>query len=524
LFGRRHCLAVARTNKSADPIETAARLVVEDPGGALELLLESWRDTHDGQLGQVIEEVGGRKVRPLEDLPIKVTARRDRLVTLVRAADARELSSVLAACESFARNGTAAITLPVLEACDERDEDPRIARLALRLLTDPPPRCSKVLARQLLRLVERHGDPGVRVDPATDLELDATRVERVRAKLAKRATARVPASALRAFASTGSSSAGTDEATPLIEQIAAHPDDDGPRIVLADWLTSRGDPRGELITLQLARREAKPSAAAKRREAELLANHRAGMFGPFAQCVKRSGFKFERGFLTRAVASGIWPSHPLNALLEYVDFGLYPVSLEVELRSLVEAWNPPLDSLARLIARAPRLRTLGFTFTFEPDELAKACAQVPRSMTDLTISTWGASGARDCVAAVVRSPIAATATTLQVRASYPNETTVAMLWAMVPSSCSRFIFDIVSHPQMRVELRRDGAAWTLSGSIPAHEASQLPRLQDELARALAGMPKVAHATFEVARADAVAPVRRASASIAGTTVATKGSL
>ena len=38
----------------------------------------------------------------------------------------------------------------------------------------------------------------------------------------------------------------------LWNEVLAEPDDDGPRLVLADLLQTRGDPRGELIALQLA--------------------------------------------------------------------------------------------------------------------------------------------------------------------------------------------------------------------------------------------------------------------------------
>jgi len=38
----------------------------------------------------------------------------------------------------------------------------------------------------------------------------------------------------------------------LIDEVLARPDDDTPRLVLADWLTERGDPRGELIAVQCA--------------------------------------------------------------------------------------------------------------------------------------------------------------------------------------------------------------------------------------------------------------------------------
>lgn len=41
-------------------------------------------------------------------------------------------------------------------------------------------------------------------------------------------------------------------AKPFMDAIRAAPDDDGPRLVFADWLTEKGDLRGELITLQCA--------------------------------------------------------------------------------------------------------------------------------------------------------------------------------------------------------------------------------------------------------------------------------
>ena len=37
---------------------------------------------------------------------------------------------------------------------------------------------------------------------------------------------------------------------PFLAQIAANPDDDALRLVYADWLEERGDPRCELIRLE----------------------------------------------------------------------------------------------------------------------------------------------------------------------------------------------------------------------------------------------------------------------------------
>ena len=49
----------------------------------------------------------------------------------------------------------------------------------------------------------------------------------------------------------------------LLAQIYANPDDDALRAVYADALLERGDPRGELITLQLERTRAGAPAEAQ---------------------------------------------------------------------------------------------------------------------------------------------------------------------------------------------------------------------------------------------------------------------
>jgi len=62
----------------------------------------------------------------------------------------------------------------------------------------------------------------------------------------------------------------------LLAQIHEHPTEDAPRLVYAHWLTSRGDPRGELITLQ-CRLAATPDDEARRKlktaENRLLKQH-----------------------------------------------------------------------------------------------------------------------------------------------------------------------------------------------------------------------------------------------------------
>jgi uncharacterized protein (TIGR02996 family) len=86
----------------------------------------------------------------------------------------------------------------------------------------------------------------------------------------------------------------------LFAAVYADPDDDEPRRVLGDHLIDVGDPRGELILLQLARGR---KGYASTRELELLERHAADWLGPLgavvgygASCTTR----FERGFLAEA--------------------------------------------------------------------------------------------------------------------------------------------------------------------------------------------------------------------------------
>ena len=82
----------------------------------------------------------------------------------------------------------------------------------------------------------------------------------------------------------------TATAEALFAEIVDHPDDDQRRLVYADFLQERGDPRGELIALQLANRGAQ-------RVADLIATHVHVWLGPVAVVAALDRCKFERGFL-----------------------------------------------------------------------------------------------------------------------------------------------------------------------------------------------------------------------------------
>ena len=89
-------------------------------------------------------------------------------------------------------------------------------------------------------------------------------------------------------------------AEALLAEIYANPTDDAPRLVYADLLLERGDPRGELIMLQLERGDGSASA----RELELLKQHGKAWLGPLAPALSwgrgYSDTRFRRGFVATA--------------------------------------------------------------------------------------------------------------------------------------------------------------------------------------------------------------------------------
>src|SRR5437588_9322349 len=96
------------------------------------------------------------------------------------------------------------------------------------------------------------------------------------------------------------------EVRAFLEDIRVHPDDDTPRLILADWLEEFGDEvdlaRGELIRVQCAlARPGRSPAALRQRESYLLARYADDWLGPLARLAER--WRFERGML-RLVLTG----------------------------------------------------------------------------------------------------------------------------------------------------------------------------------------------------------------------------
>jgi uncharacterized protein (TIGR02996 family) len=131
----------------------------------------------------------------------------------------------------------------------------------------------------------------------------------------------------------------------FLQAICAEPEDDGPRLVYADWLDERGDVRGEFIRVQIELARG-PADEAKRaelaaRERALLAAHREAWLGPLRRWLTWA--EFRRGFPEAVVLQA-------EQLLECAGelFRLAPIR-EVKL-SRARAWLPQLAALP-LLAR-----------------------------------------------------------------------------------------------------------------------------------------------------------------------------
>lgn len=112
-------------------------------------------------------------------------------------------------------------------------------------------------------------------------------------------------------------SRATVAADALLAAIHANPHDDAPRQVYADVLSEKGDPRGEFITMQLARSGRAPTPAEKVAELKALKKHAktwlaeiSPMLTSMAQRLQVGpqqaigSIGFERGFLTSMFLGG----------------------------------------------------------------------------------------------------------------------------------------------------------------------------------------------------------------------------
>lgn len=133
----------------------------------------------------------------------------------------------------------------------------------------------------------------------------------------------------------------------LVAALEAEPDDLAAWAVYADWLTEQGDPRGELISLQLEREAAREAG----REATHLAAKEHAFFSRYRSYFAgtfESGVRFARGYLEEAEVADLGE---LDALLALESSRFLRDLAVLDVGPLPEAQAPPQRPLPRGLRR-----------------------------------------------------------------------------------------------------------------------------------------------------------------------------
>ena len=182
----------------------------------------------------------------------------------------------------------------------------------------------------------------------------------------------------------------------LLAAIVAAPDDDAPRLVYADWLSERGDPRGEQIAVEIALARAAPDAPERGRLVERAEALRASIAEPTVDGIAVE-FRSTRGMIEHAKLA-------LDALLarERELFAVAPVLRSIEVTGVDES------TVAALLARSwfSQLRSLEMSWHV-PGAAVVALARSPAARglerisihhASLPLSAFAALGASDHLA------------------------------------------------------------------------------------------------------------------------------
>lgn len=370
--------------------EALAHLDRDAPGPAIEALLAAWRSVRAAEIAEVLADVSRAAGQPFA-APPQIKAWHPALIERIRAHDAVGLSVLLDAFVARAETNRVAVVSSCLDELTWAPDDPRLT-LPLLHLVDLPAGSSawnKVHTRAFALLdaagdpraiapleaaAKRAAEPSDATSPAMKASL--ARAAKTATKLRQRSPEGVPscpADAAKSIAAlrerlqrpiaTAVAAVSHSDEQQLLEAIWRDPTDDAARQVYADWLLERGDPRGEIINLQLT-----DTPAAKKKGERLAKTHRRALLGPLAKAVVASSAEFARGFLVachtdvrRKAEADVIFGRPEWATVERLHFGSY-AGLSAHMRALVEARGVSEAALAALATiELPRLEILAFS-------------------------------------------------------------------------------------------------------------------------------------------------------------------
>lgn len=316
---------------AVDLKKAKAQLAAKKPEDALSTLLAAWRACHDSTLGDAIDRVSALISRP--ELKGSAKKRHEEFLELAKKKDPADIGRLYA----FLGEGQIAHLVAELEVIEELPPDPRFTARALQLLQKPAATSSSSFPawRRLFNQLTRNEDlraiaPLKALDFLAILganqEYSASFFEERKAKTLA-ALEKVKAPSLSAADAAvvkellGDQKAATRDVSSLEAAVYAAPLDDAPRMVLADALLEKGDPRGEFISLQLQASKRRLTAEERWKEYDLLEEHRDTWLGPLKLALDEWNdvVHFRNGFVdTFSVASD--KEHPMKILAEAPQF------------------------------------------------------------------------------------------------------------------------------------------------------------------------------------------------------------
>jgi uncharacterized protein (TIGR02996 family) len=334
---------------------------------ALQGLLAAWQAVPAAELATAIEHVGAQVDRTRPALPqakaglagwLEVASRRDH-------ADVGRLLAALP--DQFLR------LRPRLDALAEIPRDPRISTAILALEIGTSSQSSGPLYTTIFAMLAKIGDgralPILKKRlPWYRTELDSTLRDRIATRVEKLLGTLAPPPALdardrelvdaiveakREAAPTAKPRAKPTAARPdeaLLAAVFANPADDAPRAVYADALLERGDPRGELVALQLASHGRVPTDVEDRRISALLREHARAWSAPLDSVVAPDTIRFARGFLDSCVVK--------QSAAKLVGHPMWSTVRELECHELDVIVHPMMRALRRVSLSARELSEL----------------------------------------------------------------------------------------------------------------------------------------------------------------------
>ena len=170
----------------------------------------------------------------------------------------------------------------------------------------------------------------------------------------------------------------------LLEAIAESPNDDGPRLVYADWLQQQADERrrarGEYIALACTTVRPKPAA----RTEELLEKYGASWLGPLVGVTRRH--VWARGFVDSCELRGYAASIDITPALEHPEWRA--------LRAIYTDTNTPdptFEQIAELLCQRAIKNLKAARTSLQVLRLLAESAHAPR-LVELQFHPWGGEG------------------------------------------------------------------------------------------------------------------------------------